>query len=52
MNNYNKYEMTRNIYKDFYLIVDKKILLKSTLCICEKLYVTNIALYQATLLFR
>ena len=45
--NPNRQEITRNIRSDSLLTIGEKVLLKSILCICEKPYITSLALYQA-----
>lgn len=40
----NIHKTTKNIYNNLYQIIEEKVLLKSILCIYEKLYTTNMAL--------
>lgn len=42
--NFSKHKMARNIHNNSCLIRGENIMLKSILCICEKLYLTSFAL--------
>lgn len=46
----NIHDINRNIYSDLCLIISEKVLLKSILCINEKLYVVSLVLYCKMLL--